>query len=358
MKIPKQIYRNYKILNYDRQMESFRCYSKDHKRDVFLRFEKKQNIQNYIKKGWYALPSKQELKILRSPEAVLADLTEVEKNPCPLERIIPWFNFIKNNFEELIRIANGKMFIPEAKIIRGRLCETQIRVSIKEKHSNISQKLYRLAVELNLLPRIKILNLRQPLIHYSKIKNCINSKKMIADFKKCYTKSVKDVNDNNLCLDYLKSKILNDNVLVPMGFWKNIASLYPFDKFLFIFSSGFKYAVGFVEETNCKNIEFIEYHKGYNIDINGFRLKDINVRNKKICIIDSVYTGETINYISDKIKRMGGKPIKVGIFPKYRTSLRKLDYFVIIDKLLTYKDVYRFLKNNNWALSIFRNILN
>jgi len=44
---------------------------------------------------------------------------------------------------------------------------------------------------------------------------------------------------------------------------------------------------------------------------------------------------------------MGGKPIKVGIFPKYRTSLRKLDYFVIINRLLTYKNVYMYIKNLN-----------
>ncbi|MBQ9013525.1 MAG: adenine phosphoribosyltransferase [Bacilli bacterium] len=77
----------------------------------------------------------------------------------------------------------------------------------------------------------------------------------------------------------------------------------------------------------------IEYEKEYGKDVLELpKLVNDNYKNKNFYIVDDIYaTGNTINAIKDKIKKLGGNVIGVGVIMNIKELNNSNDVFSIID---------------------------
>ncbi|MDD5606636.1 MAG: hypothetical protein PHN37_02115 [Candidatus Pacebacteria bacterium] len=126
------------------------------------------------------------------------------------------------------------------------------------------------------------------------------------------------------------------------------------DVFIFIPWGCFKYLANFITEEMVDKIMFWEMHFGkYNE--HSHKLKKKKLKGKKVIIIDKGYTGSTINKLAGLVKRQGGFPVRVTLFPKSDLAIRNSDYTVFLDKLIKSSEVK--LSDPNWFVNLYKNVL-
>lgn len=79
------------------------------------------------------------------------------------------------------------------------------------------------------------------------------------------------------------------------------------------------------------------------------------LKNKEVAIIDRSYSSNTLDYLGEKVKKEGGKVLKLALFPKSGRAVRHSDYILFLDKWVRSKAI-QFKKN--WAEDLFIKIVN
>lgn len=125
-----------------------------------------------------------------------------------------------------------------------------------------------------------------------------------------------------------------------------------YDYLILIPKSGYKYMSSVVTEDNYDKILFWEIHA--NTSIRSQKKINLNLKGKRVLIIDNIYSGKTMSIITKLVEDKGGKPITVGLFPKSFHSMHGLDYFVFYNKMFK---VDEFVYNKKWAINNYVNIL-
>lgn len=111
-----------------------------------------------------------------------------------------------------------------------------------------------------------------------------------------------------------------------------------YDKILFIPFGCYKFLNQFINEKNYKKAMFLEFHLDKEKPF-SHKLYYDSFKNKKILIIDSVYSGKTLLKAKQMVKSEGGTPILLGINPKSKNIINILDYALILNKVYDCKKI-------------------
>ena len=138
------------------------------------------------------------------------------------------------------------------------------------------------------------------------------------------------------------------------GLSKQLDSLFSdIDVIVFVPMGCFDYLSSFLSEKNIEKVMFWEFHAhAYDQYSNKFKAKSLN--KKKVLIIDRAYSGRTIVSVSNLVRREGGMPVTLGVFPKSRLAVSRCDYMVFLNKIipcvntkdLSIEDIYKQVLNN------------
>lgn len=111
-----------------------------------------------------------------------------------------------------------------------------------------------------------------------------------------------------------------------------------YDILLFMPSGCYKFLQLFVNENNYEKVMFWDFHLD-KMKNTTYKLYDKIMFNKKVLIIDSIYSGKTLEIAKRYVKNLGGTPITLGIFPKSKYAIKPLDYVLIINKVYKVSDL-------------------
>ena len=164
----------------------------------------------------------------------------------------------------------------------------------------------------------------------------------------------KDYKKIRLDINKLNKKLLNfyndlsKKTLILEKKFKFIDKFYPiedsifksldYDILLFITSGCYKFVQLFINEKNYEKVMFWDFHVE-KIKNNNYKLYKKDFKNRKVLIIDSVYSGKTLKFISEIIRLYGGFPLTLGVFPKSKYVIRELDYVLILNKIYKTSDL-------------------
>lgn len=160
----------------------------------------------------------------------------------------------------------------------------------------------------------------------------------------------KTFNNNNLSKNFQNfyNDLSNKTSLVKNGFTplKNFYEIddkildhVNYDILLFMPSGCYKFLQLFVNEKNYDKVMFWDFHLD-KMKNTTYKLYDKNIKNKKVLIIDSIYSGKTLEIAKRYVKKSGGIPITLGVFPKSKYSIKPLDYALIINKVYQVSDLH------------------
>lgn len=109
-----------------------------------------------------------------------------------------------------------------------------------------------------------------------------------------------------------------------------------YDSILLIPNGCYKYIDVFVNHDNIEKIMFMEIHAD-NINRGNHVINQLELKNKKVLLIDSAFSGKTLQIAKKYIQEQGGVPIILGIYPKSRSILNMIDYALIMNKIYNVK---------------------
>lgn len=109
-----------------------------------------------------------------------------------------------------------------------------------------------------------------------------------------------------------------------------------YDSILLIPNGCYKYIDVFVNHDNIEKIMFMEIHAD-NINRGNHVINQLELKNKKVLLIDSAFSGKTLQIAKKYIQEQGGVPIILGIYPKSRSILNMMDYALIMNKIYNVK---------------------
>lgn len=310
------------------------CYNKTYKRNVVIIIE--NNLEKIVKKvkdGWQIIPGNENW-LLRSPEVSLYDLSEIHLNPTlnPVE-ILAYYKFLnKQNIINLLKKIIRENNLANLKVINlesNLYFESCLRIAGSDKR-------------INLLPKLLFnyfIKTKDGQREIENAKKIIINRKLAIGSKK-YNQCDKEVKNlfNKISNEYKNiGRMLNiPGRRIYTGIWKNLDE---YDAVFFVPTGGFPFLCGYAQEVkNFNKINLIEYHSTMHNNKEIFRLNNWKNTYKKIALVDIAYSGKTIRTINQKIKNIvKNQDIKIdniGLFPKSRKSLSKIDYAIIIDKMI------------------------
>lgn len=168
----------------------------------------------------------------------------------------------------------------------------------------------------------------------SKLKSNALKQKRLIEYSKLSSalqKGYKDI--------YHKNKLINVNFKLPEFYYdidtSEIENI-EYDVLLFISNGCYKYINYFINERNINKLMFWEIHI-VQTKAGCYKLYDKNLKDKKVLVIDSIYSGKTMLKVKKEIIKFGGIPILVGIYPKSTGVINILDYVLLIDKVYSVK---------------------
>ena len=268
-----------------------------------------------------------------------------------LELNLLYFDFIKDMYEKnklnnyINEILNKKQL--EYKgfqyfISYGRVLDTEVRISGSDMRiKNLKKDMLEEFINQN-KDQISLKNKKYKILEQKIVNLSERSEKEINFFKETERriKCIKDVNVYNEKI----YKIYN---------WKLIEQM-NFDVFLFVPFGCFKYLSSFVNNNNIDKIMFWELH-GERFKESTFKLFSKDLKNKKVLILDKIYSGKTINLIKQKVEQCGGKPFVLGINPRNKENILQTDFVVILNNIFKSKDLIS--NDKNLFKNIYKTIL-
>lgn len=323
-------------------------YNKPHFKKNFIDITNEINIiKRKIKQGWDLRPGKYKF-ILRAPEAVLCDLSEVYPNPTfDLHEILTLFRILNSvNLESLINKLTFRYF-PNLEVVLfdTKFSELELRVAGSDKRIfKLPQILYRF-----------LKNTKMWTKKFREVKHLIKNRSLKIkkkDLNKCKERT--QIFFKKLSSEY---SFLSDKIKLPdtaiFGFWKELPKC---DFYIFVPKSGIKYALGFIEETNqLEKIMLWECHLSLDMT-KELKIFPKKLKGKQIALIDRTYSSNTLDYLGEKIKEEGGRVVKIALFPKSKRAIQHSDFFIFLDKLISSNTVQ--LKKNSWGEELFIKIIN
>ena len=118
---------------------------------------------------------------------------------------------------------------------------------------------------------------------------------------------------------------------------KEISSI-NYDCILLIPNGCYKYIDVFASQENIDKIMFMEVHAD---DSNRGKhiINKIELKNKRVLLIDSAFSGKTLQIAKSYVQEQGGIPIVLGIYPKSRSILNMMDYALIMNRIYNVEDL-------------------
>jgi len=344
----EETYGTMKLL--ERLKSGFVVYNKPHFKKNFISITTDINeINQKLKEGWELRPGKYKF-ILRAPEAVLCDLSEIYPNQTfDLKEIITLFRILKSlNLPDLLNKITSRYFPNlETVLFEGGHSNLEIRIAGSDKRIfKLPRFLYYHLKETNLWKTElkdtkRILKERRPCLRIKTLKNC----------------SLKTQNFyNKIVKQYSNFEKINFPSIAVYGFWKNFPKNLPQNTiYIFVPKAGLKYAFGFIEDKRTfQQIMLWECHLSLDMTKELIIFNKV-LRNKKVVIIDRSYSSNTLDYLSEKVIAEGGNPLKIALFPKSKRAIQHSDYFLFLDKFIA-SNTIQFKKN--WPEELFVKVVN
>ena len=302
-------------------------------------------IRKKLKGGWELRPGKYKF-ILRAPEAVLCDFSEVYSNPTShLKEILTLYRVINSlNISRFLHKIIARHF-KNLKIVlfEGRYSNFEIRIAGSDK------RIYK-------LPKLLYQTLKKSTLwkrEFFRIKNIIKERKLEVknkEINKCNRKTKNFY--NRLIKEYSIFGKINLPDIATYGFFKEIPKS---DIYIFIPKSGLKYAFGFIEEVGkSQRIMLWECHLSLDMT-KELKIFSKQLKNKKVAIIDRSYSSNTLDYLKEKIIQEGGYPLSIALFPKSKRAIQHSDYILFLDKFIKSKNI---CFKENWQEDLFIKVIN
>jgi len=138
---------------------------------------------------------------------------------------------------------------------------------------------------------------------------------------------------------------------LPVNVYGCLNDLPASDYYILVPHSGFKFLDTLERKVGMEKICFFERH--YSRDGNFWLFKK-NFKNKKVLIADISYSGTTLGDIAEMVSLEGGKPIKVAVWPKSRTTIANSDYILFLDKLIPANRID--INEVDWPVSLYKKL--
>lgn len=156
-------------------------------------------------------------------------------------------------------------------------------------------------------------------------------------------------------LNKLNELLYSTKETVGMNIIGNIIQQLPkFDLIIFVPTGCYRYIASFLEEKTTRKIMFWEIHRDRN-QKHSNKFLEKKIKGKRCLIIDKSYTGKTLNYLAKSVKRGGGIPIRLALFPKGKLAIKNSEYVLLLDKIMKSDKIN--LKAQNWCEKIYKEIL-
>lgn len=321
-------------------------YNKPHFKENFVDItDDLKEIKKRLKWGWELRPAKRKF-ILRAPEAVLCDLSEVCVNPTiNLKEILTLFRILK--FLDLPATINriGAEYFPGLEVVplRGKYSDLEIRIAGSDTRVlSFPKLLYKILRESKLWKS-----------EFAKVGKFIRERKLgikTKIIKKC-TQQTQNFY-KKLSEEYSIFGNINLPKVAVYGFWKDLPQA---DVYIFVPKAGLKYAFGFIEEIGTpQKVMLWECHLSLDMT-KELRIFTKELKNKTVAIIDRSYSSNTLDYLGAKIATERGMVIKFALFPKSRRAIQHSDKIFFLDKWIDSKAI-RF--QGNWGEDLFIRIVN
>lgn len=142
---------------------------------------------------------------------------------------------------------------------------------------------------------------------------------------------------------------------VGMKVLKNAINQLPdYEIMIFIPTGCFRYITSFINEATIDRIMLWEVHFDKNRP-ETIKLTNKNIENRKCLIVDKTYTGKTLDRAAGLVTAEGGIPIRLGLFPKGKTSVGNSEYIMFLDQIIDARNID--LTDSNWLLNTFRSVI-
>lgn len=149
-------------------------------------------------------------------------------------------------------------------------------------------------------------------------------------------------------------QLIPNNPKVPnINIWNYFKS---YDYYVFVPKSSIKYCLSFLnvmEKEYTDKIVLWEYHTGNDVN-REIIFNDVNMKNKRILVIDRSFSGYTLTHLSQKIKELGAKKVdRLALFPKSYVAVLNSEYFVFWNRIFKSKNVDL---RDDWACRLFNTV--
>ncbi len=299
---------------------------------------------NFCEKGFRIIP----------PSITVCDI-------CECKKVEQYGNVILNlayyKFLQLL-IENGKLsnyihsIINDKKIFYNNFCfhisngpilETEIKIEGSDRRvENLKRDML-----------LKFIKTDQYIDLYNECKKMIKKNVLFS----------KEVQQNKTILDFYAMLIKKNSLIRKIDINKqkymidmSMLNIENYDLILFIPFGCYKFINLFTSIDNYKKMMFMEFH----IDKDKpyiHRLFYQNMCGKKVLIIDSVYSGKTLLNAKALVEKEGGIPTLLGVYPKSKSVLNKLDYALILDKVYDCKKLVNNINFEKIYVETFRRII-
>lgn len=327
-------------------------YDKDHNREEVSFITKDiEIVTDYVAQGWSYKENSKGF-IVRAPEEWLVDLSDpykIIKNGGVLQTLAKFLLYRewlqKGLLEDHLLEVAKKFNLNNLKlvILKGEVLETEIRIAFSDNRSA------------SLKDFLNIELLRNPTwnYYYKEAKELL--------------KKHRSVDSESITVEELPVMLQNfffsaQSQFTPFVsnrnkeffnkiYLKNIFSKTPkADVYIFVPNGCFRYLSSFVRNDNIGKIMFWEVHA----DRDNFKLNrrylSKDLRGKKVCIIDNIYSGNTFKILKKEVKKEGGEPFCLGLFPKNLQCTRSVDYVLFGDRII---DTSIIKREKDWMINTY-----
>jgi len=290
--------------------------------------------KKYVEKGWIKKRVLSKI-ILFAPEISLVDLShplEVQKNGGLLKHFA-LFKTVKtleknDKLKNIIKSLTNKGFI----ILKGKSIELQTRVALFVAQPGLKDEILE-----------KVIKTKTYQDTLQNIKNIYPYERKLTTRKK---KIEKEKSKFKKLIDLYS--VMDEDFSLPENIYHFTDYIPKADFYLLVPHSGLKFIDEMTEKFGPKKILLYEKHFSKTGD---FWLKKVDLKGKTVLIIDSVYSGKTLQWISDIIKKQKGIPKRIGIWPKSKMGLKQCEYIIFLDKTIKKKEINPM--NKLWAEKLY-----
>lgn len=319
--------------------------------------ENLEELKELAEKGWKFNKYIGGFRVI-PPEECIVDITDYQK---AMQYGNPIFNLAYYDFlKELIEQNKINSFINQILednivyyrdfqflVSYGPILDTEIRISgSDDRIKKLKIDMVENFIDSNKYSRY-IANVESEINTVRELSTCVKKLKDNSNKEQNFYKEVQEfinVLNKTRCYNPNQFKIYN---------YEKIENCY--DVVLFIPFGCFKYLSSFTNEDNIEKIMFWEFHAESSKE-HTFKLYEKDLTDKRVLIIDNMYSGKTMQIAKNKVEKLGGIPITLGMNPKNKNNILTTDYTMILNHIfeknelnIADKDLFR-----NLYINIFK----